>query len=191
MNPSTGALKGVVCVRAGVVESFHRVHVALVDSGGTTVASWGRPDITVVDRSAAKPFQAVPLVEDGVVAHFGITPSELALAAASHNGEAAHLDGVRRILLRVGCREGDLKLGPLPPLGAEASETLFRSGEPILPIHNNCSGQHAAMLGLAKIRDWPLESYLEADHPLQVRMLAEMSRFTGLKKEEIATMVDG
>jgi L-asparaginase II len=191
VNPSTGALKGVVCVRAGVVESFHRVHVALVESGGQMVASWGRPDITVVYRSAAKPFQAVPLVEDGVVDHFGITPPELALAAASHNGEAAHLEGVRRILHRVGCREGDLKLGPLRPLGPDAADTLLRSGGSILPIHNNCSGQHAAMLGLARIHDWPLESYLEADHPLQVRMLAEMSRFTGLRNEEIATMVDG
>jgi L-asparaginase II len=178
-------------MRAGVVESFHRVHVALVESGGRMLASWGRPDFTVVYRSAAKPFQAIPLVEDGAVGHFGIAPPELALAAASHNGEPLHVEGVRSILDRVGCREADLKLGPLRPLGSGAADALLRSGEPILPIHNNCSGQHAAMLGLARIHDWPLESYLEPEHPLQLRMLAEMSRFTALRKEEIATMVDG
>ncbi|MGW8267090.1 MAG: asparaginase, partial [Longimicrobiales bacterium] len=147
--------------------------------------------ILVVYRSAAKPFQAIPLVEDGVVDHFGLPPDELALAAASHNGEPRHLAGVTRILRRVGCVEEDLGLGPLLPLGPEAATALLRSGDPVRPIHNNCSGQHAALLGLARIHDWPLPSYLEAGHPLQRRMLAEMERFTGLKGTAIHTMVDG
>jgi L-asparaginase II len=31
----------------------------------------------------------------------------------------------------------------------------------------NCSGKHTAMLAAAALRDWPLESYLDPDHPLQ------------------------
>ena len=173
------------------MESFHRVHALLVEPSGKVLASFGRTDLTVVYRSAAKPFQAIPLVEDGVVDHFGLEPRELALAAASHNGEPEHLAGVREILRRVGCREEDLGLGPLLPLGPEAARALLGSGSPVLPIHNNCSGQHAAMLGLARIHDWPISSYLEADHPLQRRMSAEMARFTGLREADLATMVDG
>jgi len=184
-------LPGVVCLRNGIVESFHRIHVVLADPRGRVLASVGRRGIPVVYRSAAKPFQAIPLVEDGVVDRFGLSEAELALAAASHNGEAEHLQGARRILERVGCREEDLGLGPLLPLGGESARTLLRAGAAAEPLHNNCSGQHAAMLGLARVHDWPLDSYLEPDHPLQLRMLAEISRFTGLKEEEIPTMVDG
>jgi L-asparaginase II len=174
-----------------VVESFHRVHAVLTDAGGKVVASFGSRELLVVYRSAAKPFQAVPLVEDGVVDRFGLLPGELALAAASHNGEAPHVAAVGEILRRVGCSEEDLGLGPLLPLGADAARELLRSGEPVRPIHNNCSGQHAAMLGLARIHDWPLFSYLDAGHPLQQRMLAEMARFTGLRQGSIHTMLDG
>jgi L-asparaginase II len=188
---TTETLPGVVCLRNGILESFHRVHVVLADHSGRVLASVGRRDLPVVYRSAAKPFQAVPLVEDGVVDRFGLTASQLALAAASHNGEPEHLRGVLGILHRVGCTEEELGLGPLLPLGPEAAEALLRSGNPVRSIHNNCSGQHAAMLGLAKLHGWPLDSYLEGNHPLQRRMLAEMARFTGLREEEIPTMVDG
>ena len=190
-KPGRESLEGVVCLRNGTVESFHRVHAVLVQPSGKVVASFGRRDITVVYRSAAKPFQAIPLVEDGVVDHFGLEPPELALAAASHNGEPEHLAGVQEILRRVGCTEDDLGLGPLLPLGSEAAKALLRSGDTVRPIHNNCSGQHAAMLGLARINDWPLHSYLDADHPLQKRMLAEMARFTRMREKDLATMVDG
>jgi L-asparaginase II len=145
----------------------------------------------VVYRSAAKPFQAIPIVEDGVDRRFGLSGEHLALAAASHNGEGRHLQGVRAILARVGCTEADLRLGPLLPLGPDASRELLRSGSSVLPVHNNCSGQHAAMLGLARHHSWDLDSYLSPRHPLQKRMLAEMARFTGLRGADIPTMVDG
>jgi len=183
--------QGVLCTRNGILESFHRVHGVLADPRGTVLAWVGEPDRTVVYRSAAKPFQAVPLVEDGVVDRFGLSGPELALAAASHNGEPSHVAGVKGILERVGFGEDDLHLGPLLPLGAQAAEALLRSGEPVLPIHNNCSGQHAAMLGLARIHGWDPDSYLAPDHPLQQRMLDEMARFTGLRRKDIPTVVDG
>ncbi len=52
------------------------------------------------------------------------------------------------------------------------------------PVHNNCSGQHAAMLGLAVIHGWPVDSYLDPSHPLQERMLGgDGSATTGLPRE--------
>lgn len=183
--------KGVWCTRSGVVESLHRVHAAVVTDTGKALAHHGDMDWVTVYRSAAKPFQAIPLVEDGVVAEFGLEKPEVALTAASHNGEDVHLEGVARILEKVGQPPEALRLGPFPPLLPEAAEALYRSGARVTPVHNNCSGQHAAMLGLVRIHGWPPDSYLDPDHPLQHRMMEEMVRFTGMDREEIRTMPDG
>ena len=64
-------MSGVVVERAGLVESVHRVHVAVVDSEGRLTASAGDPERIVFHRSTAKPFQAVPLVDDNVVERLG------------------------------------------------------------------------------------------------------------------------
>jgi L-asparaginase II len=189
---SGGSLsKGVWCTRNGVVESLHRVHAAVVTDAGKVLARHGEVDWLAVYRSAAKPFQAIPLVEDGVVAEFGLEKPEVALASASHNGEDVHLEGVAGILEKVDQPPSALRLGPFPPLLPEAAEALYRSGASVTPMHNNCSGQHAAMLGLAQIHGWALDTYLQPTHPLQGRMMEEMVRFTGLVREEIRTMPDG
>ncbi len=65
-------------VRGGVVEAWHDVHVAVVDATGRLVARAGDPQLLTFWRSAAKPFQALPLVADGVVERFGVTSEELA-----------------------------------------------------------------------------------------------------------------
>ncbi|PYP66292.1 MAG: hypothetical protein DMD36_17580 [Gemmatimonadetes bacterium] len=64
-------------VRGSLVEAWHDVHVAVVDSTGRLLARSGDPDLVTYWRSAAKPFQALPLVEDGVVDRFGIGTQEL------------------------------------------------------------------------------------------------------------------
>jgi L-asparaginase II len=174
-----------------VVESLHRVHAVVATDTGRVEALHGDPDWITVYRSAAKPFQAIPLVEDGVVDHFGFSASELALAAASHNGEPEHVETVARMLEKVGLPTEALKLGPHPPLRAEAAEALYRAGGRLTPAHNNCSGQHAGMLGLALVHGWPLGSYLDPGHPLQQRMLEEVARFTGLPPARIHTIPDG
>src|SRR5881296_1026984 len=74
-------------VRGGVVEAVHAVHVAVVDGAGALVAGTGDPELVTFWRSAAKPFQALPLVEDGVVERFGLTTEDLALVCASHSSE--------------------------------------------------------------------------------------------------------
>src|SRR5690348_10452500 len=102
----------VELVRGGIVESRHRVHAAVVDGAGALVASAGDPDFVTFWRSAAKPFQAMPLVTDGALEHFGITREELALTCASHSSEASQVELVRGFLKRIGCTERDLLCGP-------------------------------------------------------------------------------
>ncbi len=59
--------------RGTVTESRHRVHVAVVDATRQLVAHAGDPDFVTFWRSAAKPFQAMPLVSDGAADHFKLT----------------------------------------------------------------------------------------------------------------------
>jgi L-asparaginase II len=155
------------------------------------LAATGDPDRVVFYRSAAKPLQALPLVEDGVVSRLGLTAEELALCCASHNGERRHVELVRAILAKTGVPAEALACGPHPPmLSEEAEELLARGGRPER-IHNNCSGKHAGMLALAVAHGWPTEGYHLADHPVQRRMLEEVARWTGLPAARIDTAVDG
>jgi L-asparaginase II len=55
----------IKATRGALVESVHRVSVAVVDREGHLVAESGDPDLVTYWRSAAKPFQALPLVADG------------------------------------------------------------------------------------------------------------------------------
>ena len=65
-------------------------------------ASAGDPELVAYARSAVKPMQAVPLIEDGVLDRFHFTPIELALACASHSAEPRHVEGVYGMLRKIG-----------------------------------------------------------------------------------------
>ena len=177
--------------RGRVVESGHVIHTAVVDGDGHLVASVGDPERAVVYRSAAKPFQAVPLADDGVVERFGLTTEELALCCASHNSEPRHIESARSILRKAGLAESDLECGPHAPFFEHAATQLLLEGEEPSPIHNNCSGKHAGMLCLAAAHRWPTQGYVERQHPVQRRMLAEISRWTEVPEREIGIGRDG
>lgn len=178
-------------VRGTTVEARHRVHVAVVDAAGVLVASVGDPAMATGYRSAAKPFQALPLVEDGVMERFGLTLEELALCCASHEGEDAHVAGARSILAKAGLDESALRCGPHPPFSEASARALTLRGEEPGRIHNNCSGKHAGMLALAVAHGWDPEGYHLADHPVQRRMLQEVVRWTGVGAAGVETAVDG
>ena len=54
-------MSGVVVERAGLVESVHRVHVAVVDSEGRLTASVGDAERVVFPRSPPNRFKPSPL----------------------------------------------------------------------------------------------------------------------------------
>lgn len=181
----------IEATRGGIVESVHRVSVAVARPDGALVAAAGDPDLVTHWRSAAKPFQARPLVADGVLAHFGLGREELALACASHSSELEHLAVAERMLARIGCAEDDLACGPHPPLGTAVAREVQDHRTPLTPRWSNCSGKHAGMLALARFHGWPTGGYQLAGHPVQARLLAEVSRWTGVGAEEIPLGVDG
>ena len=181
----------VEVLRGGFVESVHRVSVAVVDPGGELRAYAGTSDMVVFARSAVKPVQAVPLVADGVADRFGWGGAELALACASHSGEPRHVEVARGMLASLGLGEDALACGAHAPFNASAARELSDRGEKPTRLHNNCSGKHAAMLGLAAAHGWPLRGYHEAEHPVQQRMLQEISHWSSVTADRIDVAVDG
>jgi L-asparaginase II len=181
----------VEVVREGLVESRHRVHAAIVDSEGRLRASVGDPELETFVRSAAKPFQALPIVSDGAMDRFGITLEELAVCCGSHSAEPRHVEVVRSLLRRVGIDGEALACGPQPPLHKGSRRALAEAGLEPLRMHNNCSGKHAGMLALARAHGWDIEDYHRADHPVQQRLLSEIARWVGMPAEAIGLAVDG
>ena len=177
--------------RGAVIESRHHVHVAVVDGHGRLRAACGDPEVLTFARSAVKPIQALPLVEDGVCERYEISEDELAVCCASHNAEPRHIELVRGLLRRIGSDEDALACGAHEPLGRAAARALAQSGKQPSRIHNNCSGKHAGMLALARYYGWPLIGYHLAEHQVQQRMLSEMARWTGLAPDDLPVAVDG
>ena len=64
---------GIEVWRGGRIESRHRISLAVVDSKGSPVMQIGDVDTPVFPRSAAKPLQALPLVESGAADAFGVS----------------------------------------------------------------------------------------------------------------------
>src|SRR6266702_2674844 len=182
----------LVEIRRGSVDQLlHVAHVAVVDAAGKLVASAGHPDLVTFWRSAAKPFQALPLVEDGAVEQFKLTRQDLALACASHSSEPAQVTLVREFLQRIGCSERDLMCGPHRPLSDAVAKDYETRGVLLTAVYSNCSGKHTGMLALAKHHGWPTEFYVRVEHPAQQRCLESVSRWTDLRKEELGVAVDG
>jgi L-asparaginase II len=181
----------IEATRGDLIESVHRVSVAVVHADGRLVAAAGDPARVAYWRSAAKPFQALPLLEDGAADALAMTADELALACASHSSEPRHLEVAAGLLRRIGATEADLACGPHPPISAEVAERVVREGITLTPLWSNCSGKHAGMLALARHHGWRWAGYERPGHPLQDRVLAEVARWTCVRGEAIPIATDG
>lgn len=161
--------------RNGVVESVHFGVVVAIGADGMTAWSAGDADTDVYPRSALKPLQAQAMVDAG----FAADPDELAVAAASHNGEQAHLDVVLRILAKAGLGEDALDNTPALPLSPPVAAAVLRAGGRPTSLQQNCSGKHAAMLSTCVVNGWEIDSYLDVDHPVQKRIDAYIAEVAG------------
>jgi L-asparaginase II len=180
-NGGTWPFRPWVCAeRGGRPESYHEGILVVVDDEGSLRASWGDPEWPAYLRSSLKMIQALPLVESGAADAFGLTGKELAVACASHQGAAAHVEAVARILRQAGLGPEHLRCGAHAPFDRESRDALVRRGEAPGPLHNNCSGKHAGMLATCARRGWDVASYRSADHALQREIAATLAALAGL-----------
>ncbi|NQU56977.1 MAG: asparaginase [Rhodospirillales bacterium] len=161
----------VEVTRGDGVESRHRGAIAIVNSTGHVIRSWGDIGAPVLPRSAIKSMQALALIETGAADHFDISDAELAIACASHSSEPEHLSVVEAWLARMNLSSADLECGSTGSIEETVNADLIRSQADLTRVHNNCSGKHAGFLATALHMGEPTEGYIKPDHPVQRRIL--------------------
>jgi len=163
--------------RGDLLESVHAGHAVICDDMGQIVQAWGDPNAMIYPRSSCKMIQALPLIESGAAAGFGLNGEQLALACASHQGAPIHTDRVGVWLKDLDLGDDDFRCGPQEPRDDADRDTLIRAGNEPCRIHNNCSGKHAGFLTLTKhLKAGP--DYTQIDHPVQVACKAAFEETT-------------
>jgi L-asparaginase II len=178
-------------IRGETIESVHRGHIVVVDGDGQRIVSIGDPDTITFFRSAAKPFQAMPLITSGAADEFGFDEAEIAMACASHSGQRRHVELVENMLAKIGLSETDLHCGSHMPFYQPEAERLIRENRSPTQLHNNCSGKHVAMLAVSKHKGWDLPTYEHLEHPLQQEILRIVAEFSEIPVESIRIGIDG
>ena len=164
----------VLLMRGSKLESIHKVHAVISDKKGRVLMCAGNPEYKSFIRSALKPFQAIPFVSSGASSKIKNSSMSIALSCGSHSGSILHTREAYKILW-----EYDIDINHLKCPSKITS-----------PLEHNCSGKHAAFLATCKKLNWPLESYLKEDHPLQMEIFRIISEFLEVPLEQIYTERD-
>ena len=184
-------------LRGGIVESFHRGSVAVVDAAGAVHTALGDIERPIFPRSAVKVLQALPLVASGAADALGLSDEELALACASHRGEPRHASTAASMLAKAGLDAQALECGAHWPYDEAAARALAVRGEAPGALHNNCSGKHAGFvcLGchLAGRRDAAafVNGYVQPDHAVMREVTAALQATTGYDLARAVRGTDG
>ena len=182
MSNFTGDLLAEI-VRAGVVESVHNGHLALINSDGSLRASVGDIQAPMYPRSSIKSFQAAAMVRNGLK----LSPRQLAIVCASHSGAPEHFEVVESILSGAGLSVEDLLNTPDVPLGR--AEKAAWGGNAPSRLAQGCSGKHAGMLATCVANGWDTKTYLDPEHPLQIAIRQEIQTLIG--GAVLSTTIDG
>lgn len=173
-----------VADRSGHDESVHFGAAVAIDATGAVVAAHGDESVEIYPRSALKPLQTDAMLALG----WHATERQIALACASHGGSPEHLDVVRSTLAGVRLDETALRNTAAWPRDPDEAEAVIAAGAARSPLLMNCSGKHAAMVATCVANGWPVDSYLEVDHPLQ-RAITEHVASLGARVAHVG--VDG
>ncbi|MGG1663311.1 asparaginase [Brevibacillus sp. NRS-1366] len=177
--------------RGSVLENVHFGVVCGVDEHGQVIYSAGDDMHVTYLRSAAKPFQAIPVAKQKIDEKFGLTSREAALFTASHRGEAYHLEGLEAILQKTGIAEDELLTCPTYPLNDEPRSACLAQGVAKRRLFHNCAGKHLGTLALSKELGYSTHDYYEHTHPAQQAALDTFAYLAQFPKEQIQLGVDG
>ena len=166
-----------VTLRRGTIsESVHRVHAVVCDGQGRVLLSAGDAGFETFIRSALKPFQALPFLSSGAADQMDVGERGIAISCASHAGTNLHAREAFKLLWKAELDPSQLQC-PIPPNGDS-------------PLQYNCSGKHAAFLATSRKMAWPLDDYLQGDHPVQVEVNRRVAELLGLPADELVAARD-
>ena len=181
----------VISDRGGVIENRHQVHAAVVDAKGKLLFYVGGPSRVTLIRSAAKPAQALAVLETPGFDQCGFDDADLALMCASHNSEEMHIVRAREILIKAGAKEENLRCGGHAALSETVNRNWIKSDYTPTAVCSNCSGKHAGMLAATKAIDADVTSYHHEKHPIQQRVKRAVEECSGLDPGDIHWATDG
>ncbi|KAK7425043.1 hypothetical protein QQZ08_008319 [Neonectria magnoliae] len=181
----------VVTDRGGIVENQHGVYAAIVGGSGKLLFTVGNPSRMTLARSAAKPAQALAVLETGGYEQFGFDEVDLALMCASHSGEYRHIARARAMLVKVQAEESDLRCGGHAALNEEVNRNWIKNDYTPTAVCNNCSGKHAGMLGGARALGAGMADYHLPEHPMQIKVRSVFEELCELHADEVRWGIDG
>jgi L-asparaginase len=163
-------------LREGIIESNHHVHAVVCDDRGRQLSLAGNSQTTSFVRSALKPFQALAIASSGALEHFELNDRDLAIMCSSHRGTVEQVRQVFNILWR--CDVDPSMLQCPKPEGGQS------------PLQYNCSGKHAGMLAVCQQCRWPMQTYLQRQHPVQRLILTKVADLLRMPAEEFIAAHD-
>ncbi|WP_155858851.1 asparaginase [Candidatus Blastococcus massiliensis] len=172
--------------RSGFLESVHRGSLVVLGPDGEVRFAAGAVDRPMLPRSSNKPVQATALLAAGWTPR---SARELAIGAGSHSGEDGHRELAAAMLGAVGLDPDHLGCPPALPSHEPTRAAWLTGGRAPQRTAMNCSGKHAAMLSACVASGWPVEGYLDRDHPLQQAIESRLSEAAG--EQVTAVVVDG
>ena len=155
-------------IRGTNIESIPKIHAVISDKKGRVLMCAGNPEYKSFIRSALKPFQAIPFVSSGAAAKINNPSKSIAIACGSHSGSKLYKRSFQNIM------EYDIDINSLKCPNLKTS-----------PLEHNCSGKHSAFLATCKKLNWPIETYLKGDHPLQIEIFRIVSELLEIPSSEI------
>ena len=177
--------------RGDSIENRHVAHVAVVDAQGRLLYAFGDPARMTLARSAAKPAQALAVLETGALDRYGFDDADLALMCGSHNSEERHIERTRQMLAKAQASEADMRCGGHPPLSEAVYRSWIKRDFTPSAVCSNCSGKHAGMLAAAQAIGASKADYHLPGHPLQVRVKHTVADICGLPDDAVQWAIDG
>jgi L-asparaginase II len=178
-------------MRDGFEASAHRGDIVEVDAAGRVIRALGDPNRPVVLGSCGAPFAAATLVEAGGIDAFELESTEIALLASTHSGEDLHVRTLHAIFRRAMLSQAVLACGSEGmPLDALTAARLARDGERAGAVRHMCSGEHAALILLSKLKGWDLETYWQPGHPAAAALAATLDRVLGTGPAKLEVVLD-
>ena len=177
--------------RGEIVENIHMGAICGINESGEVIYSVGDIKLMTFLRSAAKPFQAIPVVQNGVVEKFRLTSKEAALFSASQRGEDYHIEALESILHKTGISEEQFYCSASYPLNEKPKAEYHRQLGVKRKLYHNCSGKHCGFLALSKVLDHKIDRYWELEHPVQQLGLSAMAEMADYPEDEIGIGIDG